>query len=156
MTKKSINWEKIKGLMIFSAFVGVATLGITAIVKEESQQQAVRDATSVRTPEDSSTTHLISSDIVEIKKDDLSHFFNFNYGYVVVAGKVNDQKMDASFTFNQFSRQDRIEDARNQGCAIAAASLQNLMDDDSKDSRRARDNATLFIRNHCPQQAPAP
>lgn len=156
MTKKSINWEKIKGLMIFSAFVGIATLGVTAIVKDESRKQAVRDATSVRTPEDSSITRLISSDIVEIKKDDLSHFFNFNYGYVVVAGKVNEQKMDASFTFSQFSRQERIEEVRNQGCTIAAASLQNLIDGNSKDSQRARDNATLFIRNHCPQQAPAP
>ena len=154
MAKSRINWSNIKGLALIGAFVGTFGTLIAGIVKDESSKEAVRAATRTTTEQDQSRYSLIDSDTIEVKKGELSHVFNFDFGHVIIMGKINDQKVDTAFTFEQFGKQDRIEQIKAQGCTIAAQTLVSLDGKSDKNSRQARDYASLFQKNHCPQVKP--
>ena len=151
MTRKRINWGNI-GVMVFGA-TALSVLGLavkTGADKDISRQEA-KEATTAAV--DKTTYSLINSDTIEVRKDDLLHIFNFNFGHIVVIGKVNETKIDAAFTFNQFGTQDHIENVRAQGCAIAATTAQTLANKKDRATIAATaENAALFLKNHCPSQ----
>jgi len=153
MAKSHINWSKIKSIGIMAAFFGVFGTMITLMVKEENAKDVVRAATRTTTEQNPTLYSLIDSDTIEAKKGELSHMFNFDFGHVIIMGKINDQKVDTAFTFEQFGKQDRIEQIKLQGCAIAAKTVIALDGKTDKDSVRARDYAHLFQQNHCPKVA---
>ena len=153
MAKSRINWSNLKGVGLLAAFAGIFGTLITGIVKDETSKETVRAATQATTEQDQSRYSLIDADTIEVKKGELSHVFNFDFGHVIIMGKVNDQKVDTAFTFEQFGKQDRIEQIKAQGCTIAVNTIATLDGKSDKNSVRARDYARLFQQNHCPKVA---
>lgn len=154
MPKTRINWKSIRTFGVFAIMGTMMAAMVAGIVKEEGAKENVRDVTRTTSEQEQVRYALIDADTIEVKKGELSHVFNFDFGHVIIMGKVNDQKVDTAFTFDQFGKQDRIEQIKMQGCAIAAKTMQALHDKTDKDSVRAHGYARLFQQNHCPKVVP--
>lgn len=153
MARKRMNWGKI-GLFGFGGcWLSFMGLILVEDAKDEMVAMEVQQASTAAV--DNTTYALVNSDTIEVKKDELTHIFNFSFGHVIATGRVNETSIDAAFTFDQFGEQDRIEAVRTQGCTIAKDTLQKLSGDQAGEAATAAiGNATLFIKNHCPVMQP--
>ena len=151
MSKTRINWG-------FAGFIGAAACvcggGLAAITLLLQSEMATSEALKPTTAAvDGASYTLVNSDIVEVKKDELTHIFNFGFDHVMVIGKVGETEINNAFTFDQFGQTGIIQDITARGCAIAAQSATGITDTTIERAVTARENARLFLKKHCPQPA---
>lgn len=157
MARPRINWSRIGSIGFIGAFFTAMAAVIVNDAQEKMAIEEVRAASSAAM--DDTQYNLVNSDILEVKKDELTHLFNFGHGHVTITGKVigksEEFTINTTLPFAQFGEQGHIEAARARGCAIAAAAGPKLSGNaDSETTADAIANAAIFLKNHCPRTQP--
>lgn len=149
MSRSRINWGFAGWIGVLACLAGGGGTGIVLLLQSEmAATEALKPTTDAV---DGARYNLVSSDIIEVQKDDLKHIFNFGFDHVMVIGKVGEAEINHAFTFDQFGHEGIIREVTARGCAIAARSATDIVDNGIERAAAAREQARLFLQKHCPR-----